>query len=135
MRVFVDTNTLLSAIVFPKGTTALAFQGVLAHHRLVLCTYVLEEAKRVIESKFPSFVKAFALFINSLDFELVYTPTDIAYDETLMRDPKDVPILITAQRENVDIILTGDKDFHALEIKHPEILSASQFVDKYLTDS
>ena len=131
MRVFVDSNTLLSSALFPSGVVAKAMQVALTRHRVVICSYVLEESRRIVESKFPSRIDAFTLFLNSLDFETVYTPTDVVFDGKLMRDPKDVPILVTAQRENVDIILTGDKDFHALNLKKPEILSPRDFLNRF----
>ena len=39
--------------------------------------------------------------------------------EKLIRDAKDQPILNAAIVFDVDIILTGDKDFLSLEIEHP----------------
>lgn len=51
MRILVDTNTLLSALLFPRGTTAEAFDLLLQRHRLVLCTYAINEAKTVVERK------------------------------------------------------------------------------------
>jgi putative PIN family toxin of toxin-antitoxin system len=131
MRILVDTNTLLSALLFPRGTTAEAFDLLLQRHRLVLCTYVINEAKTVVERKFPGYSRALSLFLNSLDFEVAYTPTDIEFDSSLMRDPKDVPILMTAIREDVDIILTGDKDFHALNLEKPKVLNAKTFIKRF----
>jgi predicted nucleic acid-binding protein len=62
----------------------------------------------------------------------VYTPDVI--DETQfpkMRDAKDLPILVTAILEDVDIILTGDSDFKVVDIERPEILSPREFIEKY----
>ena len=39
--------------------------------------------------------------------------------EKLIRDAKDQPILNAAIVFDVDIVLTGDKDFLSLEIEHP----------------
>lgn len=127
----VDTNTLLSALVFPKGVTAQAFALVLEEYTLVLCTYVIDEAKEVIRRKFPSYIDKFQSFLNSLTYELVYTPRGMDFDSKLMRDPKDVPILVTAEREDVDCFLTGDKDFLSLDIQRPEFIKASKFIEKY----
>lgn len=92
---------------------------VLKEYTLVLCTYVIDEAKEVIRRKFPSYIDKFQSFLNSRTYKLVYTPRGMDFDSKLMRDPKDVPILVTAEREDVDCFLTGDKDFLSLEaVKH-----------------
>ena len=128
MRVLVDTNTLLSALLYPNSTTAKAFQLVLLNHQLILCDYVIEEAKTVVKRKFPNHLVDLNSFLRELNFETVFAPPLTPETMERMRDPKDVPILLTAEREKVDIILTGDKDFHALNIEKPRVLSAGQFL-------
>ena len=51
-----------------------------------------------------------------------------------VRDQKDSPILATAILENVDVFVTGDKDFLVLDLKTPQILTMSEFLEQY-TDS
>lgn len=131
MRVLVDTNTLLSALVFPNGVTAHAFRCVLEHHRLVLSTYVIDEAKRVVAKKFPSYIDVISRFLDSVACEIVYTPDKLNESPKRMRDPKDEPILLTAEKEDVDIILTGDLDFHALGLRRPEVLNPRDFLLRY----
>lgn len=46
-------------------------------------------------------------------------------------DEKDSPILATALLENVDVFITGDKDFLVLDIEIPDILSMAEFLEKY----
>ncbi len=48
-----------------------------------------------------------------------------------MRDTKDSPILATAIMEDIDVFLTGDKDFLVLDIEMPEIMTMSEFLQKY----
>ena len=48
-----------------------------------------------------------------------------------MRDTKDSPILATAIMEEIDVFLTGDKDFLVLDVDIPEILTMSEFLEKY----
>lgn len=48
-----------------------------------------------------------------------------------MRDTKDSPILATAIMEDVDVLLTGDKDFLVLDVETPEILTMTEFLQKY----
>ena len=74
-------------------------------------------------------------FFLELPFELVHTPKDIEVgDFPSVRDQKDSPILATAILENVDVFVTGDKDFLVLDLKTPQILTMSEFLEQY-TDS
>lgn len=50
--------------------------------------------------------------------------------EKLIRDAKDQPILNAAIVSDVDIILTGDKDFLCLEIDRPKCMTAAQFMEQ-----
>ncbi|MDD3336555.1 MAG: hypothetical protein PHI98_13745 [Eubacteriales bacterium] len=44
-----------------------------------------------------------------------------------IRDMNDYPVLYTAILENVDVLITGDKDFADLSIEKPEILTPAAF--------
>ncbi len=49
-----------------------------------------------------------------------------------IRDAKDYPVLYTAIIENVDILITGDKDFADIDIEKPEIMTPAEFMEEYL---
>lgn len=67
-----------------------------------------------------------------LPFELVYTPKQLDLDEfPEMRDTKDSPILATAILEDIDILVTGDKDFLVLDIDMPDIVTMAEFLERY----
>lgn len=40
-------------------------------------------------------------------------------------------VLVSAIIEEVDILITGDKDFSELDIEKPEILTPKEFLEKY----
>ena len=67
-----------------------------------------------------------------MSFEYVYTPDEIDREMFMIRDVKDYPVLYTAVIEDVDILITGDKDFADINIEKPEILTPTEFVEKYL---
>lgn len=48
-----------------------------------------------------------------------------------IRDDNDYMILHTAIIADVDILITGDKDFKGIEVERPEILTPKEFLDKY----
>ena len=70
--------------------------------------------------------------LAKMSYELVYTPEQIKDRLFQIRDKKDYPVLYTALVENVDILITGDKDFAEVEIERPEILTPAEFMDNYL---
>ena len=132
MRIMLDTNVLVSAFAFKGQTISSMIDLLTENHSLVLSSYVLAELKDVIKDKFPAKYAELDIFLTSLPFEYVYTP-DIL-DTTKypnMRDSDDLPVLATAIMADVDILLTGDKDFAALELDRPEILTPAQFVERY----
>ena len=48
-----------------------------------------------------------------------------------IRDEKDFPILVTAIESDIDIFLTGDKDFLALkDIKKPKMMTMTEYLEK-----
>ncbi len=49
-----------------------------------------------------------------------------------IRDAKDYPVLYTAIQEDVDILITGDKDFASVNVERPEILTPAQFMAQYV---
>lgn len=56
MQVMVDSNTLLSALLFPNGAAAKAFEKCIQNYDLIICTYVIDECKRVVRKKFPKYI-------------------------------------------------------------------------------
>ena len=131
MQVMVDSNILLSALLFPNGAVAKAFEKCIQNYDLIICTYVIDECKRVVRKKFPKYIEALDSFLQNLAFELVYTPTNPKPNLFEIRDKNDYPILYTAIKENVDLFLTGDKDYYDIIIEKPIIVSPSTFLEKY----
>jgi len=88
------------------------------NHHLIICSHSINEINRVIANKFPSKLKEWDQMLNNLDFELIYTPLDLSsYKSPEIRDPQDLPILISALKSKSDMFITGDKDFHTTEIR------------------
>jgi predicted nucleic acid-binding protein len=103
---------------------------IVEEHKLVLSSFVIAELTRVVERKFPKQLDALDKFLTALPFELVYTPKVIAKDLFQIRDEMDYPVLYSAIIEDIDILITGDKDFDSIEIERPEILSPKQFLER-----
>ena len=132
MRVMLDTNVLLSALLFPNTKMNSIMNYIFTHHQLVLSSYVVDELKQVIKRNFPSKEKAINKLLMLMSFEYVYTPNELENDLFYIRDIKDYPVLYTAIIEDIDILITGDKDFSDINIHKPEIMSPSQFMENFL---
>lgn len=132
MRIMLDTNVLLSVLLFPGERMDRMMRCIFERHRLVLSSFVLEELTYVVERKFPSRAKAVDALLSGMSFELVYTPREMDEELFEIRDPKDYPALYTAIVEDVDIPITGDKDFADINIDRPEVMTPAEFIAKYL---
>ncbi len=131
MRIMLDTNVLLSAILFPSERMNRMMRCIFEEHRLVLSSFIVEELGYVIQRKFPTKAAAVDQMLAAMSYELVYTPR--VMDQTLfeIRDPKDYPVLYTAIIEDVDILITGDKDFAEIQVERPEICTPVEFMRRY----
>lgn len=105
---------------------------IFTQHQLVLSSYVVDELKRVVKRKFPQKENAINKLLMLMSFEYVYTPNDIEGGLFDIRDEKDYPVLYTAIIEDVDVLITGDKDFSDIDIERPEIMTPTDFIEKYL---
>jgi len=131
MRVMLDTNVLVSAIVFPNERMDALICKATLDHQLVLSSYIIDELICVTKRKFPQKIKDVDLFLTRLPYEFVYTPKEQNYDFFHIRDIDDYPILYSAIIEDVDLLVTGDDDFDDVEIERPEIITPSEFLENF----
>ena len=98
MKVFVDTNILVSAILFPKSKVAEAFSIILKEHSLVICQYSIEELEEVFKNKFPTKIENLKRFMNELAYEIIDIPKKIDYSKyPKIRDQKVIYQLLYQQ--------------------------------------
>ena len=132
MKIMLDTNILISVIFFPSPQTQRFIGEIGTKHRIVLCDYVIEELRLVVERKFPAKKAAMEQFFLELPFSLAHTPKIIPVGKyPSVRDEKDSPILATAILEDVDLFITGDHDFLVLKSDAPKIITMTQFLEQY----
>ena len=124
-----DTNILVSLLLFPNQRLNHMMEVILSSHKLVLSSFVVEELKAVVQRKFPAKTAVVDDLLAKMSFDLVYTPEQINEKLFYIRDEKDYPVLYTAMIEDVDILITGDKDFAEIEVERPEILTPAEFMD------
>ena len=125
MRILVDTNILFSALVFPRSKPAQALLYIADNHEVVLCDRNIAELRDILKRKAPKFLPDAEVLLAEMSYELILA---VDHAEKLIRDAKDQPILNAAIVSDVDIILTGDKDFLSLDMEHPKCMTFHSFL-------
>ena len=131
MKVMLDTNILVSAFVFKSKKMNELIYKLSTEHEIVICSYTIEELKELIDTKFKVTQKDLDEFLKDFPFILVYSPTTVENKLFEIRDKDDYIILHTAIIEDVDVFITGDKDFNDIDIDKPEIMNTTEFLEKY----
>ena len=132
MKVVLDTNVLLSGLMFPEGTPGRIIAAwAEARFEVALCLDQLAEIGRVLEypkirrrlgwddQQIESFIKQ--LYIRAEVIELGRIAVEVP------RDPDDAPVLATLAAAKADVLVTGDGDLLALRGKYP-IDTPAEFV-------
>ena len=127
MRILIDTNILFSAILFPRSRVADTLIYITRNHEMFLTDQNITELKEVVRRKCPEHMPAVYALLSELSFTLIPA---ISSSDDRMRDRKDQPILNAAIMEDLDMILTGDKDFLSLALERPECLSVAEFQER-----
>jgi putative PIN family toxin of toxin-antitoxin system len=129
MEVMLDTNILFSAIFFPSARMNEFFSVLVKDHRVVLCSYSLEELNRVTRQKLPEKLPDMEIFLQKFPYRLIHTPAiDLIEDDFNLRDKADYPILLSAIMADADILITGDHDFDDVNLERPEIMTPTKFM-------
>lgn len=132
MRVMLDTNIIISYILFNNEKMNLFFNHLLKTDILVISNIIIEELNEVFDRKFPNKKEVLKKFLE--DIEVEYINIDKAIDINLfeIRDAKDYPVLYAAIVSKVDVFITGDKDFDDLKIKSPKIMNINNYIMNYI---
>lgn len=129
MRVFLDTNVLVSALA-TRGLCADVLREVLTSHRLVVSAPLLAELKQALRQKLrvPSEFVTEAIKILQQDAQFS-TPTDMP--DIQIHDKDNLIIISSALNGNADLFVTGDKELLGLgKVKQMEIVSPRTFWEK-----
>ncbi|MEE8424047.1 MAG: putative toxin-antitoxin system toxin component, PIN family, partial [Thermodesulfobacteriota bacterium] len=70
-RIFIDTNILISAIVFDKKELELIIRCVSERYKICISEHILEEATRVFMKKFTEFIEMYEKFIGITKIEVI----------------------------------------------------------------
>ena len=92
----------------------------------------IRDSREVVQRKNAALIPALDRFLESLPYEIVYTPQTLP-DHGLftIRDPDDEKVVYSAISASADLLISGDKDLLAVELEKPEILTAAQFCERF----
>lgn len=96
------------------------------NHEIILCDRNIVELRDILKRKASKFLPDAEVLLAEMSYKLIPA---VDHVEKLIRDAKDQPILNAAIVSDVDIILTGDKDFLSLEMEHPKCMTVAQFFE------
>jgi putative PIN family toxin of toxin-antitoxin system len=130
MKILLDSNILISAILFDTSAIIKLIKFISEKHELYISNNIFEEIQKVIKRKKPDKLEAMNKMLNSFEFRFQYLPNE-PIDDIEIRDQNDKIILSDAIRSNVDILITSDKDFFDVKYDGLEIISPYDFLKKY----
>jgi len=129
MKVFLDTNVLVSAVA-TRGLCADVLREVLRHHHLLISSELLKELENV-------FRKTLGLPQNMiLEFiAVIRQDSQLSTSSPLLnvkiRDKDDLLMLSSALNGGADVFITGDKELLGLKsIKNMDIVSPRMFWER-----
>lgn len=126
IKVVLDSNVLISALVFKGLPWQVVSAGFREIYQPIYSHFIAEEVKRgLVKLGHTNDEAEILLTAYESVAELVY----LADIKPVSRDPKDDPILATALAGKADYIVTGDKDLLVLEkYKRIVIINPANFI-------
>jgi putative PIN family toxin of toxin-antitoxin system len=129
-KIFLDTNILISAIVFDKKELELIIRCVDDSDNLYISEHIFKEAMRVFLKKFPEHVELFKKFIEISNIKIIKKSI---YKKSIkqfsnIRDKYDAHVIAAARVKKCDFIITGDKDILNFDQVKIKIMKASEFI-------
>lgn len=106
LRVMVDANILIAGTGWPRFPYEVLQHAVLGDFQLVLCPYIIAEARRHIDRVIPEMRAQFEQILATCQFEEVPNPSlaQVEASADLVRDVKDIPVALAAIKAQVDCL-------------------------------
>jgi len=133
MRVILDTNTLVSALLVKQSIPRQAFDKATQQGSLLLSNATLQELDSVLKrEKFKKYITNAEriLFVQALLVQSILLETEPSI--TTCRDPKDNKFLDLAAVGAADYLVTGDDDLLVLNpFENTRIVTPREFLEQY----
>jgi putative PIN family toxin of toxin-antitoxin system len=139
MRLVLDTNVLVSGLLYPGGPPSRLVKAWRAGaFDLVISDFVIDELTRIwahLASRLNASPNDLADFIDTIGVRAELLRIDAAMlaqaSTAGLRDPDDLPVLALLIGSGADYLVTADKDLLALAGAYP-ILAPADFVDRFV---
>lgn len=131
MKVLFDSNILVSVILNPDSKPSSALFKAINFYEAYVCQATVEELHETFKKKFSEKIddlNEFEKFILPL-MKILPVPDEEIDLEKKIRDVDDRLILRSAVVAEIDIIISGDRDFLESGVKDPAILTPGQFTN------
>jgi len=112
VRVFLDTNVLVSAIA-ARGLCEDLFRHLVASHEVMTGEVNLQELRRILSSRFQA-SEAQVEIVESQLRDQIDEPLPAAPGAIDIRDPDDGWVLASAEAGAAEMLITGDRDLLAV---------------------
>ncbi len=115
LRAVLDTNTIISALLFPtRRIAAVLSLAQTGRYRLLTSPALIREQARILRHRFSWADDAIRQHVRDLaHIGEIVTPTEVP--AILERDPDDNEVLACAVTGQADLIVTGDRDLLSLK--------------------
>jgi len=142
MNILLDTNIIFSALISDKKERLLINKIIRKRHTIVITDLVLEELNCVVERKLPQKEQKKAKkIITALSIsDFIFLKRHNLYKNNIEKakeyiSEKDAPILAAGLQEEIDFIVSGDKDFIENKklyfLRKKKILTTREIIEKY----
>lgn len=116
LRIVLDTNVLVSALISPGSSRSFVLQLIFKNIEIMISDYIISEMEEVLARyKFRDKKIYKSLWQKIKSNSIIIEVGFILSSGTYLRDPKDQPILQTAEKGKAEFIITGDEDLLVLK--------------------
>ncbi len=132
MKVFLDTNVLISAFASKKVCFEV-LQKAIEEYELVVGEVVLKEMKKILGKKIKLDRAEISEVLSFLSqFQIEPKPQKVL-SAIAIADPDDAWVLASAIASGANVLVTGDKDLLSIarELTEITILAPRQFLERY----
>lgn len=130
MKIMLDTNVLISALVFGGKAREILLTLIGTEHKIYVSDYVAKEFSDKVNIKWPNKADMLLKAFYSLPFYFCQSSEVL---QGKLRDKKDISVLSDALYHHVDVILTGDKDFLEADLEKPLVFSI-KMLEEFLAE-
>jgi predicted nucleic acid-binding protein len=142
VRVFLDSNVILSGLLSEKGAPRIILDLLSLRLPFLIGStgrYNLIEIERNLKKKMPGLLFLYSPYLPKLNLKVIPLPRpEEVRDFSGQIAEKDIPVLISAIRSKADFLVTGDKQ-HFGKMKELDkypfhVVTPSEFIDSILPE-